>query len=812
MILALRGSHLYHDVCLQLIERKLLPMDFQTLLTQEFVLLDGGMGTMLHLTSGEIPEELSLTQPLRIKAVHDAYLAAGAQILYANTFGANRIKLQDVGLNAIACVSAAVTLAKSSAGNRALVALDIGPTGQLLQPVGTLSFEEAYEAFKEVVLAGVAAGADVIVIETMSDLLEAKAAVLAAKENSSLPVLCTMTFTETGRTFTGCPVSAMALTFEGLGVDAIGMNCSLGPAEFVPLLCELSKWTHLPLIAKPNAGLPDPVTGEYHVSAAEFAEAIAPLTAAGVQFFGGCCGTTPDYIVALRTMLAEKTRNRSPRVVPNAVCSGTRTVLLDMPRVIGERINPTGKKAMKQALLEGNMDYLRSEAISQTEAGADLLDVNVGTTGIDEAAMLPQAVQAIMEVTDLPLQLDSSDPAAIEAALRIYPGKPIVNSVNGKAASLETVLPLVRHYGAAIVGLTLDEDGIPETAEGRFAIGKRILERALSLGIPRENVCIDCLTLTASTADNAAATTLSALRRVREELGLQTVLGVSNISFGLPNRPVLNRSFLAMALTSGLTLPILNPKSAEMMDTVRAYRLLGGYDANCAAYIEQYRDIAASSAVSAPEPQQTQTLSYAITHGLRQEAALLTKRSLEAGTAPLDIVNDMLIPALDTVGEEYERGTLFLPQLLQAATAAQSAFGVLKASMQTVGSAIRGKIILATVQGDVHDIGKNIVKLLLENYGFQVIDLGKDVPPEKIVRTAISNQAPLVGLSALMTTTVGAMAETIALLHAEYPACKTVVGGAVLTEEYAAQIGADCYARDAKATVDYAKQVFGEVS
>lgn len=783
-------------------------MDLSAILKEEFVFLDGGMGTMLHLSAGELPEALVFTDPERVARVHRAYIEAGSQIFMANTFGANRLKLAGTGVDAVECVKAAVKLAKNTAENRSFVALDVGPTGQLLQPAGTLTFEEAYEAYKEVMVAAEEAGADLIAIETMSDLLETKAAVLAAKENTHLPVFCTMTFTENGRTFTGCPISAMALTLEGLGVDAIGMNCSLGPKEVRPLMEELSRWTNLPLIAKPNAGLPDPITGEYHVSAEEFADILMTYADFGVQIFGGCCGTTPDYIRAVRKALSAKQRNKAIRTIPNAVCSATKTVLLDMPRVIGERINPTGKKLMKAALLAGDMDYLRAEAISQTDAGADILDVNVGTPGIDEAAVLPQAVQAITEVTELPLQLDSSDPAALEAALRIYAGKPIVNSVCGKEASLQAILPLVKHYGASIVGLTLDENGIPATAEERFAIGKKILERAVSIGIRKEDVYLDCLTLTASTSDSAANTTLSALARVRNELGLQTVLGVSNISFGLPNRPIINRAFLNMALSAGLTLPILNPKSADMMDTVRAYRMLAGFDANCADFIACYQD-AGNAAPTVSPANAEQTLETAVMHGLKQEAAKLTETALADGIQPLDIVNEMLIPALDKVGDGYEKGKLFLPQLLQAATAAQGAFGVLKAHMAG-GAGNLGEIVIATVQGDVHDIGKNIVKLLLENYGYSVIDLGRDVPPQKIVDAAIEHQVSLVGLSALMTTTVGAMEETIALLHQQYPSCKTVVGGAVLTEDYAKKIGADCYAKDAKATVDYAKVVYGE--
>ena len=522
-------------------------MDIHTLLKNEYVFLDGGMGTMLHLKPGELPERLNLTEPQRVAEVHRAYVRAGAQIVYSNTFGANPIKLAGTGVDAAQSISAAVSLAKQAVGDDICVALDIGPTGQLMPPAGQMTFDQAYDSFKTMCLAGANAGADLVVIETMSDLLETKAALLAAKENTDLPVFVTMTFTENGRTFTGCPISAAAITLEGLGASAIGINCSLGPGEILPMMKELSKWTSLPLIAKPNAGLPDPVTSEYHLTAEDFAEFMPQFAQCGVQIFGGCCGTTPDFIKAVRAKLENVKRGDRAAVCPAAVCSGTKTVLLDMPRIIGERINPTSKKRMKQALLDSDFDYIRSEAISQTDSGADILDVNVGTPGIDESAVLPLAVNAILEVTDLPLQLDSSSTQALEAALRVYPGKPIINSVNGKKESLEAVLPLVKHYGAAVVGLTLDENGIPETAQQRFDLAKLILEKARSLGIPEKDVFIDCLTLTASTGETGPTQTLKAVRRVREELGLQTVLGVSNISFGLPNRPLINRSFLAMA-------------------------------------------------------------------------------------------------------------------------------------------------------------------------------------------------------------------------------------------------------------------------
>jgi len=782
----------------------------QLLINGDFIFLDGGMGTMLHLAPGELPERLNLTEPERVAAVHRAYAEAGSQVVYANTFGANPLKLEGTGVDAAESTKAAVMLAKNAVPDTVCVALDLGPTGQLLQPAGSLTFDAAYDAYRTVCEAGAEAGADLVVIETMSDLLETKAAVLAAKEHTNLPIIVTLTFTETGRTFTGCPISAMAVTLEALGVSAIGINCSLGPKEILPLMKEMAKWTTLPLIAKANAGLPDPVTGEYFVTPKDFAGFMPAFAEAGVRIFGGCCGTTPAFIAETKKALSGITPAPQSVRRPSAVCSAIRTVPLDMPRVIGERINPTGKKRMKQALLDMDFDYLRSEAIAQSDAEADILDVNVGTPGIDEAAVLPQAVQAIMEVTDLPLQLDSSDPAALEAALRIYPGKPIVNSVNGKESSMTAVLPLVKHYGACIVGLTLDENGIPSTADERFAIGERILNRATALGIPKEDVFLDCLTLTASTGGDGPSQTLKAVQRVHDELGLQTVLGVSNISFGLPNRPLINRNFLSMAMQCGLTLPIMNPMAEGMMDTVRAFRMLRGFDTNCEAFIRAYQDVQNTPSASAAQSTEELTLKNAVIRGMRQDAARLTEAALSENE-PLEIVNTMLIPALDAVGEDYEKGKAFLPQLIQSATAAQSAFGVLKAHLAEQGSSGgKGKIVIATVQGDVHDIGKNIVKLLLENYGYDVIDLGKDVAPQIIVDAAISHQVSLVGLSALMTTTVGAMEETIRLLHQQYPACKTVVGGAVLTADYAEKIGADCYAKDAKATVDYAKTVYGE--
>lgn len=787
-------------------------MDFKTLLdTKEFVSLDGAMGTMLQakgLKMGEIPETLNIEKPDWLIDIHRRYIEAGADIVYANTFGANRYKLGGCGYSVGRTVKAAIANArKACEGTDTLVALDIGPIGQLLEPTGTLSFEEAYDIFKEIVLAG--AECDVIVFETMTDLFELKAALLAAKENSDKPVICTMTFEENMRTFTGCSVSSMALTLEGLGADAIGVNCSLGPAELYPVVEQLCKWTTLPVAVKPNAGLPDPVTGEYSVLPDEFADYIAKLVPLGVKIFGGCCGTNPDFIKALNRKLADmKCVPRTPEI-PAACCTHGNTVVIDQPRVIGERINPTGKKRFKEALAAGDIDYILGQAIEQIHAGADILDVNVGMPGIDEKAMMARTVKAIQGIADTPLQLDSTMPEALEAGLRIYNGKPIVNSVNGEEKSLQTVLPLVKKYGAAVVGLCLDENGIPKTEQGRFEIAQRIVRRAESVGIRREDVYIDCLTLTASAEQAGVTETLNALERVRKELGCQTVLGVSNISFGLPAREIVNHNFLMMALTKGLTLPIINPNIEAMMQTVRAYKLLANIDKNSVEFISCY----GSEQPCKPAAVKTDILldlPYAIENGLKSEGARITEELLKTADS-MDIVNNILIPALDKTGTEFENGKIFLPQLIQSAGVAQACFEVIKNHLAKSGgkSESKGKIILATVKGDIHDIGKNIVKVLLENYGYEVIDLGKDVEPQRVVDCAVENGVRLVGLSALMTTTLGSMEQTIKLLRENNVNCRIMVGGAVLTADYAEKIGADYYAKDAKESCDIAKKVLG---
>lgn len=781
----------------------------QKLKQHEFILLDGGMGTMLQaagLELGGIPEMLNFTNPELITRIHQAYAEAGAQVVYTNTFGANRLKMAKTHKSVQQIIHTAIQNARKSGAE--YVALDIGPIGQLLEPTGTLRFAEAYDIFREQIEAG--KDADIYIFETMTDLLEVRAGVLAAKEHGNgKPVFVTMSFEENGRTFTGCEISAMALTLEGLGADAIGVNCSLGPEELLPIVKQLCEWTTLPVIVKPNAGLPDPVTNTYHFDADRFGSCCEAFVQAGAVIFGGCCGTTPEHIHALADMLNRQTPVRRKPVIPAAVCSANRTVIIDQPRIIGERINPTGKKRFKQALIEQDTDYILNQAIQQIDAGADILDVNVGLPEIDETEMMITAVKAIQGITDTPLQLDSTKPDTLEAGLRIYNGKPIVNSVNGEAESLETVLPLVKKYGAAVVGLTLDKHGIPKTAQGRFAIAERILNHALALGIRREDVYIDCLTLTASAEQEGVMETLEAVRRVKTELGLKTVLGVSNISFGLPSRELVTRNFLTMALYAGLDLPIINPNTESMTAAVRTYKLLANIDRNAVEFIAHYGG-ETKPVMPAVSQNTDMSLEAAVSAGLKSEAGNITKKLLE-DTDPMQIVNAYLIPALDKAGMEFEKGKIFLPQLISSASAAQSAFEVIKAylcehSTETVN---RGTIVLATVKGDIHDIGKNIVKILLENYGYQVIDLGKDVSYEAVVEATEKSHAPLVGLSALMTTTLPSMENTIKLLHERCPWCRTVVGGAVLTGDYAQQIGADFYAKDAKETVDIAKKVFG---
>lgn len=782
-----------------------------------FLLLDGAMGTMLQAANapmGKVPEALNITHPEVIASIHKSYLEAGAQVLYANTFAANPYKVKDCPYSSTQLIQAGVKLAKDAAGGRAWVALDLGPIGEMLAPNGSLSFDTAYGYYKQMVTDGVAAGADLVVLETMTDLLELKAALLAVKENSSLPVFCTMTFEENGRTFAGVSVDCAAVTLEGLGADAIGINCSLGPAEILPLIQEMAKYTSLPLIVKANAGLPDLNTGDYNVSAEDFAKGAEEFIRCGVTILGGCCGTTPDYIRKLRTLLDQSQPVTRQVERASRLCSASRMVEVNRVRMIGERINPTGKKKFQQALREHNIGYLLTQGLEQVQAGAEILDVNVGLPDIDETSTMVEVVSQLQSVLDLPLQLDSSHPEVIEAGLRIYNGKPIVNSVNGEPEVLERILPLVKKYGAAVVGLTMDKNGIPSTAEERLDIGRRIVTACESYGIPKEDIYLDCLTLTVSVQQKEALETLKAVRLVKQELGVKTVLGVSNISFGLPDREVINTTFLTLAMEAGLDLPILNPNNAAMVGAVDAFHLLTGKDVGGEAYLARHagQKAAAPQAPAAASSDPKEGLYQAVLAGLKEQAGSLCKELL-ATLPPMEVVNQVLIPALDQVGTEFETGKLFLPQLIQSATAAQASFEQIKnylaAHPDPEAKVQKEKIILATVEGDVHDIGKNIVKVILENYGYPVIDLGKDVPVQKVVEAVRQHGAKLLGLSALMTTTVANMEKTIQAVRQAGLPCTIMVGGAVLTPEYAEKIGADYYAKDAKQSADIAKLVLG---
>uniref|UniRef100_UPI004029C410 homocysteine S-methyltransferase family protein n=1 Tax=Gemmiger formicilis TaxID=745368 RepID=UPI004029C410 len=792
---------------------------------KRFVFLDGGMGTQLQargLQPGQKPELAALEMPEVLTAIHTDYANAGADILLANTFGANAKKLTGCGHTVEEVVSASIACARKAAEiTGACVALDIGPLGELLVPAGTLAFEDAYNEFAQVIRTGAAAGADLVFLETMTDLYELKAAILAARENCDLPVFTSMSFESRGRTFTGCTVESYAVTAAGLGADAVGINCSLGPKEILPFAQRLCRSVPagVPVFVKPNAGLPNP-DGSYNLDPDEFAAEMKEYAAIGVSMVGGCCGTTPAFIARLHETFSPLTPADKIPIRRSCLCTPVRFVEVNGITVVGERINPTGKKRLQQALRDGDSAYPCTQAVAQAEAGAQVLDVNAGLPGIDEAATLEQLVKDLQAVTDLPLQLDSSNPEALSRALRIYNGKPIVNSVNGEPETLEKILPLCKKYGAAVVGLALDKGGIPPTAEGRFAIAQRIVAAANAAGIPNEDIYIDCLTLTASAQQEGAVQTLEALSRCKRELGVRTVLGVSNISFGLPCRGYLNTTFLTMAMSAGLDLAIMNPNTPEMMAAVRAYRVLTSQDLQSTDYVAAYADVqiqttqtsksaATVAEVGAAAPG-GDALFEAVRRGLKAEARAAADAALTM-REPLDVVNVSLIPALDAVGDGFEKGTVFLPQLLQAATAAQAAFEAIKAKIAASGQAqgSKGKIVIATVKGDVHDIGKNIVRVILENYGYDVLDLGRDVDPERVVEAVRQTGAKLVGLSALMTTTVPNMQATIEALHAARLDCKVMVGGAVLTPDYARDIGADYYCKDAKASADLAKQLLG---
>ena len=789
-------------------------------LGKELLFFDGGMGTLLQergLGPGELPETWNLIHPEVIREIHRAYIEAGSDIVLTNTFGANALKFHDDGCSLEEIVKRGVENVKKAAeeagtGRQIYTALDIGPTGKLLKPMGDLDFETAYDAFKEAAVWGEQAGADLIHIETMSDTFELKAAVLAAKENTSLPVFATAIFDERGKLLTGADVPAVVALLEGLRADAIGINCGMGPEQMIPVLEQFLKYSSLPIIVKPNAGLPKQRDGQtyYDVDPDQFAQLMKKITEMGASVIGGCCGTTPAHIRRLKELCSDVPVIPVQEKAFTVVSSYGQSVFLgNGSKIIGERINPTGKKRFKQALKEHDLDYILREGITQQDNGAHILDVNVGLPDIDEPALMKEVVQELQSVTNLPLQIDTVDAKAMEAALRIYNGKAMVNSVSGKQESMDTVFPLIQKYGGVVIGLTLDENGIPNDADGRVKIAEKIIAEAARYGIKKKDIVIDALAMTISSEPEGAKVTLETLKRLRDELHICTVLGVSNISFGLPSRPVVNSAFYTMAMMNGLSAGIINPSSEDMMKAWYAYHALMNLDENCEGYIGKY-SVAAPSLSSAPQSGKSEIgLQEAIIKGLKEEAFSVTA-SLAEKREPLEIINSELIPALNRVGEGFEKGTVFLPQLLMSAEAAKSAFGVLKDRMDQSGEVQekKGTIVLATVKGDIHDIGKNIVKVLLENYSFDVIDLGKDVPPERIVETVLEKNVRLVGLSALMTTTVVSMEETIKQLREKAPGCRVMVGGAVLNQDYADMIGADFYGKDAMQSVHYAQEVF----
>ena len=779
--------------------------------------LDGGMGSMLQaagLPEGLLPDVWSIQNPQAIQDVHRQYLEAGCRIITTNTFGTNRQKLAPYGLTPAQVMTAAVANVRAAMEQAGVtdgyVCAYLGPTGKLLKPYGDLDFEDAVDLFAETARAAAQAGADCVLVETMSDLYELKAAVVAVKENCDLPIFASLIFDGTGKLLTGGSPRAAVALLEGLGVNVFGINCGLGPKEMAPVFEAFWADSSTPLLLQPNAGLPRSEGGKavYDVDPQTYAAEMLPL-APMATVMGGCCGTTPAHLKAL----IEATRDIPlPAVTRKETCfitSYCQAVALDgkHPVIIGERINPTGKKKLQAALREGDTGYVLNEALKQEEAGAHILDVNVGLPGLDEPAVLTATMEAIQEVTGLPLQLDTSNPEAMERALRRYNGKPLINSVNGKEESLNAILPLVKKYGGGLVCLALDDDGIPETVEGRVAIAQKIIRRAEELGIPRRELLVDGLTMPVSAGGENANVTLGTLCQAKQVLGVKTALGVSNVSFGLPKREQLNQAFFTMALQGGLDGAIINPMSAPMMAAYRSYCALTGLDDQCQAYMEAFRDAAPAAAPTPKAADSQVTLHQAVCKGLKEAAASQAKAQAEAGTAILDIINSQLVPALDEVGKGFEKGTLFLPQLLMSAEAAKEAFQVLKEYLPAAENAGESQIILATVKGDIHDIGKNIVKVLLESYRFRVLDLGKDVPPETIVETAREKKIPLVGLSALMTTTAPYMEETIRQLRQADLPCKVVVGGAVITQDYADSIGADCYAADAMETVHYAQSL-----
>lgn len=790
-------------------------MNIRDFIKNNIVYLDGGMGTLLQksgLQPGELPERWNISHPEVIREIHKNYYDSGSNVVNTNTFGANTLKFSMDELDEIIChaVKNADEARKASSGEQEkFIALDVGPTGKLLKPLGDLDFEDAVKIFAETIRLGVKYGVDLITIETMNDSYETKAAVLAAKENSDLPIIVTNAYGENGRLMTGANPAVMAAMLEGMGVDAIGANCSLGPKQLMDVMDELLKYCSVPVAFKPNAGLPksDGKVTYYDVDADEFAQDIKLSVENGVRIVGGCCGTTPEYI----KKVCELTRGMKPKEIEKktySVCTSYNKAVFfgEKPILIGERINPTGKKRFKQALLENDIGYILQEAVNQQAKGVHVLDVNVGLPGIDEAQMLTTSVCELQCVTDLPLQIDSSDPVAMESALRRYNGKAMINSVNGKEDNMNAIFPLVKKYGGFVVALTLDEKGIPSTVEGRMKIARKILLTAALYGINKKDIIFDPLAMTVSADKMSAVTTLETVKKITEQLGCNTSLGVSNVSFGLPSRELVNAAFFTTAMENGLSAAIMNPYSARMMEAYYSFNVVKGLDDNCMDFI----NFASQQEVQPTVKHESSlTLKEAIEKGLKEKSSEITTAML-GENAPLDIVNSHVIPALDDVGKRFEEKKLFLPQLLMSAEAAKASFEVIKAAMAADGNSVKkGNIVIATVHGDIHDIGKNIVKLLLENYGYNVIDLGKNVPPETVLNAVIENHAPLVGLSALMTTTVPAMEETVKLVKEKAPWCKTVVGGAVLTQDYADKIGADKYAADAMESVRYAETVIG---
>ena len=795
-------------------------MEVKQYIQDNILIFDGAMGTMLQgkgLQTGQNPEVFGYENPEILVEIHKEYYEAGANVATTNTFGCNELKLPQ-GYELEKIIDSAVKAAKKAASlvdnrNQKYVALDIGPIGEMLEPMGTLSFDKAYEIFKRQMVQGEKSGADIIVIETMMDLYEIKAALLAAKENTNLPVFCTMTFDENGRSFTGCLPESMVVTLQGLGADAVGVNCSLGPDLLLPIVEKIITRSTVPVMVQANAGLPCIKCGEtvYEMTAEQFLDGASKFVKMGAKIIGGCCGTNPEFIKALAQNIKNIEVKPLEKNLECVVCSPSKFVEITGPTVMGERLNPTGRKPLQDALISGNLDYVVSLGLDQVEEGAEILNMNVGLPEIDEKAMMPKVIKTLQEIINVPIQIDSSNADALEQGLRYYNGRTIVNSVNGKEEALNKILPLAKKYGAGLVGLTLDESGIPKTAQGRFEIAKKIVERAESYGIRRQDIFIDCLSLTVSAQQEEAMETIKAIRMVKENLGCKTILGVSNISFGVPNRKALNSTFLNLALGAGLDLAIINTAESVMMESMYAYRVINNIDKGCEKYIQKYMDVPkVSTNKTSNNNQKDMSLDMLVERGLKEETKELTYKLLEEYDGHY-ILDEMLIPALDKIGVKYDKGEIFLPQMIQAAETIKVALNIIKdklnANIDNTNDT-KGKIIIATVKGDIHDIGKNIVKIMLENYGYEVIDLGKDVPIETVVETAKKQNIKLIGLSALMTTTVQNMKDTIQAIRDAGIDAKVIVGGAVLTEEYAKKIDADYYAKDAKSSVEIAKLTF----